>query len=151
MLQNFAYGVQFPREPRAAACRAYCALRQELAVLRPLRHPHVAALLAVCAAPLALLLALAPQGALDAVLRQYRGCGARVGPRAARALALQTARALEYLHARRIVYRDLKVTTSLFTHSKVNSRKKSYFSMLNYSPPSLTYSTNDAVTFKLKW
>lgn len=52
---------RWEREPAAAACRAYCALRQELAVLRPLRHAHVAALLAVCAAPLALLLALAPQ------------------------------------------------------------------------------------------
>ncbi|KAF9806793.1 hypothetical protein SFRURICE_009480 [Spodoptera frugiperda] len=48
------------------------------------------------------------KGALDGVLRSYRSCGARCGPRLARALALQVARALEYLHARRVVYRDLK-------------------------------------------
>ncbi|CAG4936619.1 unnamed protein product [Parnassius apollo] len=99
---------RWEREPAAAACRAYCALRQELGVLARLRHAHVLPLLAVCCAPLALLLALAPQGALDASLRTYRGCGARIGPRVVRALALQLARALEYLHAHRVVYRDLK-------------------------------------------
>ncbi|XP_059045025.1 leucine-rich repeat serine/threonine-protein kinase 1 [Achroia grisella] len=99
---------RWEREPAAAACRAYCGLRQELAILGRLRHPHVLPLLAVCPAPLALLLDLAPQGALDGVLRSYRDTGARVGPRVARALSLQAARALEYLHARRVVYRDLK-------------------------------------------
>ncbi|KAJ0169751.1 hypothetical protein K1T71_014357 [Dendrolimus kikuchii] len=99
---------RWERDPMAAACRAYCGLRQELGILSQLRHPHVVPLRGVCCAPLALLLALAPQGALDSTLRQYRGCGARVPPRAARALLLQVARALEYLHARRIVYRDLK-------------------------------------------
>ncbi|XP_022818770.1 leucine-rich repeat serine/threonine-protein kinase 1 [Spodoptera litura] len=99
---------RWEREPTAAACRAYCGLRQELSILSQLRHQHVLPLLAVCAAPLALLLALAPAGALDGVLRSYRSMGARCGPRLARALALQVARALEYLHARRVVYRDLK-------------------------------------------
>ncbi|XP_068625771.1 leucine-rich repeat serine/threonine-protein kinase 1 [Battus philenor] len=99
---------RWERDPTAAACRAYCGLRQELGIVARLRHPHVLPLLAVCNAPLALLLALAPQGALDAALRGYRGCGARVGPRVVRALALQLARALEYLHAHRVLYRDLK-------------------------------------------
>ncbi|PZC70519.1 hypothetical protein B5X24_HaOG215757 [Helicoverpa armigera] len=48
------------------------------------------------------------KGALDSVLRSYRECGARLRVTVARALALQVARALEYLHARRVVYRDLK-------------------------------------------
>ncbi|XP_047039612.1 leucine-rich repeat serine/threonine-protein kinase 1-like [Helicoverpa zea] len=101
---------RWEREPTAAACRAYCGLRQELSILSQLKHQHVVPLLAVCAAPLALLLALAPAGALDSVLRSYRECGARLRVTVARALALQVARALEYLHARRVVYRDLKVT-----------------------------------------
>ncbi|KAJ8705805.1 hypothetical protein PYW08_012851 [Mythimna loreyi] len=99
---------RWEREPTAAACRAYCGLRQELSILSQLKHQHVVPLLAVCAAPLALLLALAPAGALDGVLRSYRECGSRCSARLARALALQVARALEYLHARRVVYRDLK-------------------------------------------
>ncbi|CAB3231871.1 unnamed protein product [Arctia plantaginis] len=99
---------RWEREPTSSACRAYCGLRQELHILQQLQHPHVLPLIAVCCAPLALLLALAPNGALDSVLRSYRECGARCGPRLARALALQVARALEYLHARRVVYRDLK-------------------------------------------
>ncbi|CAG9789928.1 unnamed protein product [Diatraea saccharalis] len=52
------------------------------------------------------------KGALDGVLRQYRGCGARVSERVVRALALQLAKALEYLHAARVLYRDLKVSIS---------------------------------------
>ncbi|CAK1555976.1 unnamed protein product [Leptosia nina] len=99
---------RWEREPLAAACRAYCGLRQELGILSRLRHPHVLPLLAACPAPLALLLAIAPQGSLENTLRGYRGCGARVGARAARALTLQLARALEYLHAHRVLYRDLK-------------------------------------------
>ncbi|XP_052745709.1 leucine-rich repeat serine/threonine-protein kinase 1 isoform X2 [Bicyclus anynana] len=99
---------RWERDAWGAACRAYCGLRQELGILSRLRHAHVLPLVAVCAAPLALLLAVAPQGSLESVLRRYRGCGARVGPRTARALALQVARALEYLHAHRVLYRDLK-------------------------------------------
>ncbi|XP_038220950.1 leucine-rich repeat serine/threonine-protein kinase 1 [Zerene cesonia] len=99
---------RWEREPLAAACRAYCGLRQELGILSRLRHPHVLPLLAACPAPLALLLAIAPQGSLEGTLRTYRGCGVRVGGRAARALTLQLARALEYLHAHRVLYRDLK-------------------------------------------
>lgn len=101
---------RWEREPAGAACRAYCALRQELCILSQLRHAHVVPLVAVCGAPLALLLALAPRGALDAALREYRCRGAAVGVRCARALMLQVARALEYLHAQRILYRDLKVS-----------------------------------------
>ncbi|XP_069363530.1 leucine-rich repeat serine/threonine-protein kinase 1 isoform X1 [Maniola hyperantus] len=99
---------RWERDSWGAACRAYCGLRQELGILSRLRHPHVLPLVAVCAAPLALLLAVAPQGSLESGLRRYRGCGARIGPRTARALALQVARALEYLHAHRVLYRDLK-------------------------------------------
>ncbi|XP_046975207.1 leucine-rich repeat serine/threonine-protein kinase 1 [Vanessa cardui] len=99
---------RWERDAQGGACRAYCGLRQELGILSRLRHPHVLPLLAACAAPLALLLAEAPQGSLEGALRRYRGCGARVGVRAAGALALQVARALEYLHAQRVLYRDLK-------------------------------------------
>ncbi|CAG9138598.1 unnamed protein product [Plutella xylostella] len=99
---------RWERDPASGACRAYCALRQELGVLRALRHAGVVPLRAVCAAPLALLTPLAPMGALDGVLLQYRSVGSRVGARAGRRLVLQVARAIEYLHASRTVYRDLK-------------------------------------------
>ncbi|XP_045457144.1 leucine-rich repeat serine/threonine-protein kinase 1 [Melitaea cinxia] len=99
---------RWERDATGGACRAYCGLRQELGILARLRHAHVLPLLAACPAPLALLLAVAPQGSLEGALRRYRGCGKRVGDRAARALALQVARALEYLHAHRVLYRDLK-------------------------------------------
>ncbi|KAG7298404.1 hypothetical protein JYU34_018027 [Plutella xylostella] len=99
---------RWERDPASGACRAYCALRQELGVLRALRHAGVVPLRAVCAAPLALLTPLAPMGALDGVLLQYRSVGSRVGARAGRRLVLHVARAIEYLHASRTVYRDLK-------------------------------------------
>lgn len=99
---------KWERDPLQHSCKAYCTARQELSVLLTLRHPNIVPLIGVCTQPLALVLDLAPKGALDVTLRHYRRSGARIGPYSFQSIILQTARALEYLHRRRVIYRDLK-------------------------------------------
>ncbi|KAK8788832.1 hypothetical protein V5799_021393 [Amblyomma americanum] len=99
---------QWQREPLQYACKAYCTARQELSILLSVRHPHVVALRGVCPRPLALVLQLAPRGALDALLADFRRSGAHLPPGALQRVLLQVARALEYLHQQHIIYRDLK-------------------------------------------
>lgn len=99
---------KWERDPLQHSCKAYCTARQELSVLLTLRHPNIVPLIGVCTQPLALVLDLAPKGALDVTLRHYRRSGARIGPYCFQSIILQTARALEYLHRRHVIYRDLK-------------------------------------------
>ncbi|XP_049858112.1 leucine-rich repeat serine/threonine-protein kinase 1 isoform X1 [Schistocerca gregaria] len=99
---------KWDRDPLQYACKAYCTARQELNILLNLRHPNIVPLVGVCPRPLALVLDLAPQGALDATLRHYRRSGARIGAYALQAIILQAAKAIEYLHQQHIIYRDLK-------------------------------------------
>nr|CAH7742533.1 unnamed protein product [Callosobruchus chinensis] len=99
---------KWDRDPLQYACKAYCTARQELNILLSLRHPNIVPIVGVCTSPLALVLDLAPQGALDSVLRHYRRSGAKVGPYTLQAIILQVAKAIEYLHRQHIIYRDLK-------------------------------------------
>ncbi|XP_015840648.1 leucine-rich repeat serine/threonine-protein kinase 1 isoform X3 [Tribolium castaneum] len=99
---------KWDRDPLQYACKAYCTARQELNILLSLRHPNIVPFVGVCTSPLAIVLDLAPQGALDLVLRHYRRSGAKVGPYTLQAIILQVAKAIEYLHRQHIIYRDLK-------------------------------------------
>ena len=108
---NVAYRVahnKWQRDPMQYACKAYCTARQELTILLSLRHPHIVPLIGVCTKPLALILQLAPLGALDAIIREYRRSGAKIDPLVVQRVLLQVSRALEYLHQQHIIYRDLK-------------------------------------------
>ncbi|CAG0890372.1 unnamed protein product [Darwinula stevensoni] len=99
---------KWDREPLQYACKAYTTARQELQILSSLRHPHIVSLVGMTAKPLALVLELAPLGALDARLKDYRRSGAKVHPIVVQILIIQIGRALEYLHQQHIIYRDLK-------------------------------------------
>ena len=55
-----------------AAVHAYTAARQEIEILQSLRHPNIVELLGIVVHPLALILALAPHGSLNTILKVYR-------------------------------------------------------------------------------
>ncbi|CAL4058692.1 unnamed protein product, partial [Meganyctiphanes norvegica] len=99
---------KWERDPLQYACKAYCSARQEVNILLSLRHPHIVPLVGVCPRPLALVLELAPQGALDQCLKHYQRSGARLALHTLQHIILQVAKALEYLHGQHIIYRDLK-------------------------------------------
>lgn len=60
------------------ACKAYCTARQELGILLTLRHSNIVPLVGLCTEPRALILELAPLGALDVHLKDYRRSGAKL-------------------------------------------------------------------------
>uniref|UniRef100_T1IVJ9 non-specific serine/threonine protein kinase n=1 Tax=Strigamia maritima TaxID=126957 RepID=T1IVJ9_STRMM len=99
---------KWQRDPIQYACKAYCTARQELNIVLSLRHPNIVPLIGVCTQPLALILELAPLGALDAILRNYRRSGAQLQLHMLQKIIFQVAKALEYLHQQHIIYRDLK-------------------------------------------
>lgn len=99
---------KWERDPLQYASKAYCTARQELNILLQLNHANIVPLLGVCLKPLALILKLAPLGALDLILKDYRRSGMQIDYSVLQMTILQIARAIEYLHQVHVVYRDLK-------------------------------------------
>ena len=88
--------------------RSYCTARQELNMLADLNHGHVTTLVGFCAKPMTIAVELAPLGALDQILARYRRVEARLTVDSLQQVCIQVAKAIEYLHTNRIIYRDLK-------------------------------------------
>ena len=108
---NVAYKLawnKWERDPLQYSCKAYTTARQELNILLTLRHSNIVPLIGICTKPLALILQLAPLGALDLIIKEYRRSGAQINPHVIQKILLQVSKALEYLHQQHIIYRDLK-------------------------------------------
>ncbi len=99
---------KWERDPMQYACKAYTTARQELNILLNIKHSHVVPLVGICIKPLAIVLELAPLGALDSMLKHYRRSGDKLSTTTIQQICIQIARALEYLHQQHIIYRDLK-------------------------------------------
>lgn len=69
---------KWQRDPLQNACRAYCTCRQELNVLASVQHANITSLIGICSRPLALIVELAPLGALSQLLNNYKRSGARL-------------------------------------------------------------------------
>lgn len=64
--------------PVRFACEAYRTIRKELSILMKLSHPSIVPLKGMCHHPLCLILELAPLGALDNFLEDYKRGTARL-------------------------------------------------------------------------
>ncbi|KAJ7388223.1 hypothetical protein OS493_039119 [Desmophyllum pertusum] len=94
--------------PTMALNDAYRTVRQEMAILLPLRHQNIVSLLGYCLNPFCMVLEFAPQGALDRILANYKRAGVRLNAYVMQKCIVQCASALKYLHRHHIIYRDLK-------------------------------------------
>lgn len=101
------------REPVQSACKSYCTARHEVTILQVLKHPNIVFFIGLCLKPLAIVLELAPLGCFTDVLRSYKRAGMKIDRFSAQKTISQVARALEFLHQARIIYRDLKAENVL--------------------------------------
>ncbi len=96
------------RKSVQTAAKAYTVARQEIAILSGLRHENIVGMLGLSLRPLAIILELAPLGNLKQVLEKYRKHLTRLSPFIVQQVAVQISGAFVYLHANRVIYRDLK-------------------------------------------
>lgn len=101
------------REPFQSACKSYCTARHEVNILQSISHPNVVCFIGLCIKPLAIVLELAPLGSLTDVFNNYKRAGMRIDQYSVQKTILQVARALEFLHQQRVIYRDLKTENVL--------------------------------------
>ena len=83
---------KWERDPPQYACKAYTTARQELNILIHLKHSHIVPLVGISVNPLAIVLDLAPQGALDQRLKHYQRSGDKLTAKAIQQVVLQIAR-----------------------------------------------------------
>lgn len=96
------------REPLQCACKSYCTARHEVNILQTINHANIIAFIGICLRPLALVLELAPLGSLADVFKNYKRAGSRIDQSTVQKSIFQVAKALEFLHQQRVIYRDLK-------------------------------------------
>lgn len=101
------------REPFQSACKSYCTARHEVNILQTLNHPNIVSFIGLCCRPLAIVLELAPLGSLADVFKNYKRARMRIDQFTIQRSLLQVAKALEFLHQHRIIYRDLKTENIL--------------------------------------
>lgn len=99
---------QWDHEPLQSHCKAYWTARQELSILTTLNHHNIVGLVGLCVNPLGILLQLAPKGSLLEHLKTLKQNNEKLTPAVLQQICVQIAKALEYLHGFRIIYRDLK-------------------------------------------
>ena len=80
---------KWERDPMQYACKAYTTARQELNILLNIKHPHVVPLVGICIKPLAIVLELAPLGALDSMLKHYRRSGDKLSTTTIQQICIQ--------------------------------------------------------------
>ena len=61
-----------------SACEAYLSARKELSILLTLKHDNIVPLIGLTFHPLSLILSLAPLGALNNMLKEYKRVAARL-------------------------------------------------------------------------
>jgi hypothetical protein len=98
-----------PKPPsRYSIIQGFNNLKKELALLAPLRNPHVIQLHGVVLRPLGLILEHAPGGSLKKTLEQFHELQQHLRGNVVQAVIIQVAHAIRYLHHCSIIYRDLK-------------------------------------------